>query len=81
MDSRGPAKPPEKRKVGSSILPLTTTLTCADVHLVIVKVQVIALVVSFLGHLMQADDRTSTHSRRSQPYLPVQLAWDQRWLR
>lgn len=40
-------KPPEKRKVGSSILPLTTTLTCADVHLVIVKVQVIALVAHF----------------------------------
>jgi hypothetical protein len=28
---------PEKRKVGSSILPLTTTLSCADVRLVIVR--------------------------------------------
>jgi hypothetical protein len=28
---------PEKRKVGSSILPLTTILTCADVDLVIAK--------------------------------------------
>jgi hypothetical protein len=38
---------PEKRKVGSSILPLTTTLTCADARFMIVKVMIMALVVSF----------------------------------
>jgi len=47
----------EKRKVGSSILPLTTILTCVDVHLVIVKVQLVTSVVSFLGQLLQADGR------------------------
>jgi hypothetical protein len=31
VDSPGPGKPPEKRKVGSSTLPLTTTLTSANV--------------------------------------------------
>ena len=50
---------PEKRKVGGSTPPLTTTLTCTDVRLVIVKVQLVGLVVSFLGHLPQADGRTS----------------------
>jgi hypothetical protein len=38
VDSPGLAKPPEKRKAGGSIPPLTTTLTCADVLLVIVTV-------------------------------------------
>jgi [ribosomal protein S5]-alanine N-acetyltransferase len=66
---------PEKRKVGGSTPPLTTTLTCADVHLVIVKVQLMTLVVSFLGHSPQADDLTSTHGRRSQSCLR-QSAWD-----
>ena len=42
---------PEKRKVGGSTPPLTTTLTCADVRLVIVRLQLMTLVVSFLGHL------------------------------
>jgi hypothetical protein len=69
---------PEKRKVGSSILPLTTGLTCADVYLMIVKVTPMTLVVSFLGHPLQADDRTSAHSRRSQACL-LQATWDQRW--
>jgi hypothetical protein len=46
-------------RVGSSILPLTTTLTCADVRLLIVKVLPVTLVISFLGHLLQADGRTS----------------------
>jgi hypothetical protein len=59
---------PEKRKVGSSILPLTTTLTCADVRLVITKAQLVTLVVSFSGHLLQADGRFSAHSRRSQAH-------------
>jgi hypothetical protein len=36
-----------------------TTLTCVDVHLMIVKVTIMALVVSFLGHQLQADDRTA----------------------
>ena len=30
LDWRGPANPPEKRKIGSSILPMTTTLTCCN---------------------------------------------------
>ena len=81
MDAPGPAKPPEKRKVGGSTPPLTTTLTCVNVGPVIGGVQLATLVVSFLGHLPQADARTSTHSRRSQPHLLVQSAWDQRWLR
>ena len=72
---------PEKRKVGGSTPPLTTTLTRVNVGPVIVGVQLATLVVSFLGHLPQADARTSTHSRRSQPHLLVQSAWDQRWLR
>jgi hypothetical protein len=46
-DERGRAETvilaPEKRKVGSSILPLNTALTCADVRLVIVKVELMAL--------------------------------------
>jgi hypothetical protein len=50
---------PEKRKVGGSTPPLTTALTCTDVRLVIVKVQLVTLVVSFLGHLPQADGRIS----------------------
>jgi len=33
----------EKRKVGGSTPPLTTTLTCADVRLMIVKVTIMAL--------------------------------------
>jgi hypothetical protein len=50
VDSPGLAKPPEKRKVGGSTPPLTTPLTCADVRFMIVKVTVMVLVVSFLGH-------------------------------
>ena len=70
------ANAPEKRKVGGSTPPLTTTLTCVDVCLATVRAQFATLVVSFLGHLPQADARTSTHSRRSQPHLLVQSAWD-----
>ena len=44
---------PEKRKVGGSTPPLTTTLTCADVSLVIVEAQLMTVVVSFLVHLLQ----------------------------
>jgi hypothetical protein len=66
---------PEKRKVGSSILPLTTALTCADVRSVIVKVQLVTFVVSFLGHLPQADDRTSTHSPNSQVSALSDFPW------
>jgi hypothetical protein len=78
VDWPGLAKPPEKRKAGGSTPPLTTTLTCIGVRLMIVKVQIVTLVVSFLGHLLQADDRTSTHSRRSQPSPACTSAWDQR---
>jgi hypothetical protein len=39
---------PEKRKVGGSTPPLTTTLNCVNVCLVIVRVQFATLVVSFL---------------------------------
>jgi hypothetical protein len=35
------------------------SLTCADVRLVIIKVQLVTLAVSFQGHLLQADGRTS----------------------
>jgi hypothetical protein len=59
LDPSGSAKPPEKRKVGGSTPPLTTSLTCTDVSLVIAKMQLMTLVVSFLGHQLQADDRTS----------------------
>jgi hypothetical protein len=78
MDLPGLAKPPEKRKVGGSTPPLTTTLTCVNVGPVTVGVQFATLVVPFLGHLPEADARTSTRSRRSQPHLLVQSAWGQR---
>jgi len=64
-----PGRSPEKRKADCSTPPLTTVVTCADVRLVIVEVQLVGFVVSFLGHLLRADSRTSTHSRRSRAHL------------
>jgi len=54
---------PEKRKVGGSTPPLTTTLTCTDARSMIVKVTIMAFVVSFLGHQPQTDDRAAAGNK------------------
>ena len=47
---------PEKRRAGGSTPPLTATLTCADARFMIVNVTAMVLLVSFLGHQLQADE-------------------------
>jgi hypothetical protein len=72
---------PEKRKVGGSTPPLTTVLTCADLCLVIVKAQLVALLVSLLGQLLQADGRPCRAWLQVTGLSGAVAALDERWVR